>query len=76
MLPDPMFSFLAREHQRELLAEAERSRLIKEALQDGRAVHQGNLRTRLGKQLISWGTRLQTGTLSMQEPRQSPCVNG
>ncbi len=76
MLPDPVIQFLAREHQRELHEEAERNRLIKEALQDGRAVPQGTLRTRLGKQLISWGTRLQAGALPMPENRQSPCVNG
>jgi predicted DNA-binding transcriptional regulator len=67
-------SFLVNDHQREMRSEAERAWQIKEAAVAGR-VTQLSLRGWLGRQLISWGTRLQAGALPIPEVRQKPCTN-
>jgi hypothetical protein len=67
-------SFLVSDHERQMRSEAERAWQIKEAMIAGR-VTQLSLRARLGRQLISWGTRLQAGALPIPEVRQRPCTN-
>jgi hypothetical protein len=59
MLPYPVLYDLVRERQRDLQTEAERSRMIHEAMQTHQVYPRYRLRGWLGKLLISWGIRLQ-----------------
>ncbi len=67
-------SFLVSDHEREMRSDAERARQVKEAMGAGR-VTKVSLRARFGRQLISWGTRLQSGALPIPEMRQRPCTD-